>query len=744
MEYPSFKSELFDIIDHLINVLSQAKTLPGARTEEFERWERNCARIREEMDAEILRVAVVGPIKSGKSTFVNALFGGDYLRRGAGVVTSIVTRIRQGDELRARLFFKSVETINQEIAEALVLFPSSDWRSETGPFDIRNDQDRAELAQALNGLSSERLIRQDSRTAHGVLLDAYLKGYERVREVLEKGHKRLEYTGEDFAGHRDFTGDDSLSVYLRDVELRLDSGELGEHTEIADCQGSDSPNPLHLAMIQDYLVRTHLIVYVISGRTGLRQADIRFLNMIGKMGILENILFVLNFDFSEQESPTELKSLVRRTKEELSLIVADPPVFTLSALYKLFEAVGEKALSAKDQARFKQWRQEDGFVRIATEQREKFGQRLKAQLNQGRQALLLKNHGRHLQMTAQGLVHRLALQGEMMEKTGTEMAAILQKAAAHQSGIEGSRQTLRSALEGTVNAARKEIGREVDRFFDLKYGELMSRLLKFVRTYQPQYDNYADDAGARFTDQLYLLFQEFRQGLDARMAEEINPGIIRFAREMEDKIRAHLQTVLRSYASLAQEQLEQYNQTLSELGFPPLGQAAEVLALPDTEAVRNAAGLSFPPAAAAFQYGRRIQAEAMMHLGARQVARFFQKLFRRSPSPEKERAYALKQGMKRLRQETEACLRSHFLDYRENLKHQYLFGLLSAMAGTLERQLLERLANQVADLASFARRIRQAEGDQADAAARIQALRQQARELCTRLEKLNQAMPGDL
>ena len=26
-----------------------------------------------------------GPIKSGKSTFINALFGGDYLKRGAGV-----------------------------------------------------------------------------------------------------------------------------------------------------------------------------------------------------------------------------------------------------------------------------------------------------------------------------------------------------------------------------------------------------------------------------------------------------------------------------------------------------------------------------------------------------------------------------------------------------------------------------------------------------------------------------------
>ncbi|MCK7509209.1 MAG: dynamin family protein [Desulfobacterales bacterium] len=46
--------------------------------------------------SDTIRVAVVGAIKSGKSTFLNALLKGDFLKRGAGVVTSIVTRVRAG------------------------------------------------------------------------------------------------------------------------------------------------------------------------------------------------------------------------------------------------------------------------------------------------------------------------------------------------------------------------------------------------------------------------------------------------------------------------------------------------------------------------------------------------------------------------------------------------------------------------------------------------------------------------
>jgi hypothetical protein len=105
--------------------------------------------------------------------------------------------------------------------------------------------------------------------------------------------------------------------------------------------------PLHLVMIQDYLLLTNLIVYVVSSRTGLRQADIRFLSMIKKMGILENTLFIINCDFSEHESISDLKTLIHRVREELAMVQSEPQVFAFSALFNLFSSQTDAILQTK-------------------------------------------------------------------------------------------------------------------------------------------------------------------------------------------------------------------------------------------------------------------------------------------------------------------------------------------------------------------------------------------------------------
>ena len=93
-----------------------------------------------QMSEEIVRVAVVGAIKSGKSTFINSLLSRDYLKRGAGVVTSIVTRIRSAKCLKAKLYFKSWDEVNSDIKQAMVLFPSLNRQSETNKFDIKKNK----------------------------------------------------------------------------------------------------------------------------------------------------------------------------------------------------------------------------------------------------------------------------------------------------------------------------------------------------------------------------------------------------------------------------------------------------------------------------------------------------------------------------------------------------------------------------------------------------------------------------
>ena len=137
--YNLLKNELIQINQDLLSLLSNLKSLPGLSGDSFNDWEEICRGVNKRISEEIIRVAVVGPIKSGKSTFINALLHVDYLKRGAGVVTSIVTRIRGGRHLKADLMFKAWDEVNSEMEQALALFPSMDRHHETGSFDIRRN-----------------------------------------------------------------------------------------------------------------------------------------------------------------------------------------------------------------------------------------------------------------------------------------------------------------------------------------------------------------------------------------------------------------------------------------------------------------------------------------------------------------------------------------------------------------------------------------------------------------------------
>ncbi|MBW1744541.1 MAG: dynamin family protein, partial [Deltaproteobacteria bacterium] len=371
------KSTILDINQDLRLVIRKAELIDGVSHDPLEAWKATTNRIHRQLAEEMIRVAVVGSIKSGKSTLVNALFGGDYLRRGAGVVTSIVTKIRPGTSMKAKLEFKTWDDVNADMSQALILFSATPQESGDGQFDINREEDRVRLQKDVSGLNAGRLISEDARDPNSVLIMEYLKGYERIKNLVSFEPKTHVFEEGEFYRQKEFVGEESLAVYLKDIVLTLVPPEgFGENLEIADCQGSDSPNPLHLTMIQDYLLHAHLIIYVLSSRTGLRQSDIKFLNIIKKMGLLKNIFFVVNCDLSEHDNLTGMTKLVERAREELGMILPDPQVFAFSALHNLFNDLAQKkdALSRKDLLRFEQWQEEADMVGFSEQETGRFMQ----------------------------------------------------------------------------------------------------------------------------------------------------------------------------------------------------------------------------------------------------------------------------------------------------------------------------------------------------------------------------------
>jgi hypothetical protein len=722
--YDDSKRQLIDLTAEFAALLERAGRTDGLAEDSLAKRLSSCRTIARQLEEETLRVAVVGPIKSGKSTFANAILGGDYLKRGAGVVTSFVTRVHYGKALKAELQFKTWQEVNEDIDHALVLFPALDGHFKNGGFDIRRVDDRRGLAQALAALNPEQLLSRDARNANSVLLASYLKGYDRVREILSTSPETICYNADRFAEHRDFAGDDALAVYLKDIRLEIDSPHLQRHVELADCQGSDSPNPLHLAMIQDYLLQAHLLVYVISSRTGLRRADIRFLSMIRKMGIVDNMLFILNADFSEHDALDDLEQLRRRVIDELAILRPDPELYTLSALLNLFRAQPDQ-LSPKDRRRLEQWEAEAALKAYSDRETESFFTDLQGKLIDESLTLLLRNHTERLLVMTADLNSMLGVKRELLVADETKATEIVARIMRNQDQMERIRALIKSTLEGSVQQIRKDLRREVDRFFDPHNDAVMGALCDFIRNYSvPSWSEHVDGlAASGFPSTLYHVYQEFKQALDGFIAESLTPDIFQFVRQQEQRLVADLHDVAGPYSAMVQDAVGDFRSTADALGIEgPADNPRKGTALPGLATIRQTADLKLPPASAAMRYSAKVKTEAILRLGAYKVLRGFRQLLRKPVADgHQEEIQALKDGVERMKKETQRSVLFHFKDYRENIKFRYMFPMVESAAEQIAEALLDRFRTYEEDLTQMASLIH---ADQAEKGSRADALRE--------------------
>lgn len=697
--FDSARETIQTLIKDLANLTEQARFISGRR-DEADPWQRICHRVEEQINQDVIRIAVIGAIKSGKSTFINSLLKHDYLKRGAGVVTSIVTRIRKGsDGPTAILHFKSWDDVNHDMTQAATLLPDLSFSSENDRFDIRRQKDRSEIRQALDHLQSERVTENGTFNAHSVLLSNYLNGYEKVRDSVDSEDHKIQFSGDRFVEHKMFAGDDSLAVYLRDIQLEIDAELLNPTLEIADCQGSDSPNPLHLTMIQDYLVITHFIIYVISSRTGLRQADMRFLSMIKKMGILDHILFVVNCDFNEHDSSADLNLLVEKIHGELSLIKPDPAIFVFSSLFNLF-ASNREGLGPKDRERLEQWEKLDDLVRKSNEDSQRFLEVFTGRILRDRFSLLWINHLEKLGVVGSSIKQWVALNRDLLTGDLGKAQKTLDRIQHHQDKIHQIKGLIKDTLDGAVQKLIIELKRELDQFFSESNQGVAGSVIEFVQRYQlnlADYENKLETSG--FNNTLYLVFQDFRQAVDRFMAESVNPPIIKFLKEKEERIMKFFESVTIPYEKMILDSFEDYNQMLSDLGLQP-GKAHGVeIKGPDMDMIKRISGLKLPPADATMRYSGKIKTDAFIRFSFYSLLKMMKKLFKKPVENEREDAMAaLKQSMARMKKETMESIRYNFKNYRENIKFQYVMKLVEKVSDFMLDELSDRFQFYMTDL----------------------------------------------
>jgi GTPase SAR1 family protein len=735
--YNTLKDDVLHINRDVTMLFSTAKSIPGMADFSFGEWETACDQLPRRLNEDIIRVAIVGPIKSGKSTFLNSIFKGEFVKRGAGVITSIVTRVRNGEHLRAKLFFKSWDEINAEMEQALVLFPSENWRSENSRFDIRQSKDRHDLKQALGELSADQLITRSTRNINNVLLTSYLKGYDAVPPLLSAENAIQLYENDRFADHKAFVGNETLAVYLKDVLLDINTGGVKPNIEIADCQGSDSSNPLHLAMIQDYLRLTHLMVYVISSRTGLRQADIRFLSMIKKMGILENIVFVINCDFSEHESIDDLNDLVGRVREELSMLKLNPEIYTFSALFNLFRA-NNFTLSDKERLRLEQWQADEAFTDQSNRETDRFETVFYDNLARQRFALSLQNHIERLTVIVSGIGDWVGLNRDVLAKDADSAAGILNKIKKHQKRLNKIKSTIKKTLSGAMPEINNLLKQEVHRFFDSRSGSVNKNIVNYINGYALEPNKYQHNLNdTDFSQILYLLFQDFKQSIDSHINEAINPELIRFVQLNEKRIGEYFESLILPFDSMMEEAYEEINGLSDRSDGVAEGTNRPRIRPQEMAAVIKISGLRPPALVTATHYSARIKVEAIVRLGYYKAMRKSKAIFKKSTEHQGEvKIKAMEDALQRMKRETARSVVFHLKDYRENLKFRYFFKLVEAASESFAQAVLERFQGYFSDFAATIERIGTSQSDKEKARQIFDDMERTSRELRDKINRI--------
>lgn len=742
--FSASKKDILEINQEILALCNTAKSIPGLAGNNFTNWEQTCRALPGLLTEETIRVAIVGSIKSGKSTLLNSIFKGDFVKRGAGVITSIVTRVRKGSRLNAKLFFKSWDEVNAEIEQALVLFPSLDWGSGKNSFDIRNENERKELQLALDSSGLEQRITRDTRNINHVILSSYLKGFPKIQDVISNESRTQQFDENRFYEHRSYVGDETLSVYLRDIQLEINSGNTDGNIEIADCQGSDSSNPLHLAMIQDYLLTTHLIIYVVSSRIGLRQADIRFLSMIKKMGIFENILFVVNCDFSEHDSIADLRSIVARVKEELAILKSDPQIFSFSGLYNLFSARTVE-VSKKDRLRLQQWQEESEMVGFSGNETQRFEAAINGQVIRKRYSLLLENHIDRLGVILAGMNNWIEINKDMLERDTSSALQISDRISQHEKRSNQIKDSLYSLLTGAVGKIRQQLNLEVNRHLDANGGEVIHDINRFIDDHKLSPERYETHlAQSGFAKTMYQVYQDFKHDLDSFITESINPDIIKFIVSREKEIETYFQSIIEPFGAMLVDDHQNYQRLLEQAGIyiRHIGQTG--LRMPEIEAIARNADLKRPPLVAAMRYSAKIKTEAIMRLGVYKVLSKFKKAANRTTKEKKEVAIlALQAGTSRMKLEARGSITDYLRDYKENLKFSYFFKLVDATVGILGDMLQAHFQAYITDLSEMITQVNDNQIDRGKVTKILNEMSHSARDLHQKIETLKKdAMSG--
>lgn len=576
-EYVQFKRKIQERVETLEGLIADTERCEAVEGSATERWRGQLKLVDAALQDSVVRIAVVGSVKSGKSTLINALLGRDLLRRGAGITTAFITRIRTDGEMGGWVELKPWDQILEELNTAvrsLPILPGQEESVEASALDdapdcdLRRKEDRDRLRSLLDRVQSEWQQSQGRVHPEFLTLRGYLDGFAGLSAHMGDSVNRILLDAHTLDQHQRYVSRESQAVYVRDMEIHHPVAWLGERVEIADCQGSDSPNPMHLASIQQYLLRCHLLLYVIHSRTGLREADFRLLDFIKTLRMDSQTFFVLNVDLDAHPDQADVEQIEQRTREELGWVVRSPRVFAFSGLYHLADQLGE-SLPPHDGRRLDLWSQAPSLVERSRAQFRSFQDELASRIGAQRARVLMGTGLGRLTVVAAGMLDTVHAQRRFLDRdleALREATSILR--SQHRAFLD-TLHTLRHAIFGLRDSLRQEVAAAVAETFDPDRSGIIRETLDAVDRFDipSRFDEGLSDPRQIF-GALHGCYLELRHALARFLVERVNLRLLALAREQEELLHERLLKSARGFWSLFSGALEDYRREMAAFGIP--------------------------------------------------------------------------------------------------------------------------------------------------------------------------------
>jgi len=633
-----------------------------------------------------LKIAVVGVIKSGKSTFVNSILCKDVVKRGAGVVTSITTRIQKGKKYQAYLYLKSWDDINAGLRKLLLLISDDDavkgiWEA----FDIRRKNDRETLEKVhqkiINAFSPEK------DTIHPEILSIThaLQGFDALKDLVQPEETVICFESQEFDNYKDYTTDPGKAFYIKDVCLSMPVKTLDPNIEIADCQGADSTDSSQLERILAHIESSNLMIYCISSRTGLRESDMIFLKRIENLGLLDNVIFINNCDLTEHENLEDLLKVEAGILKDLSLLGIKTELYSFSLLYNHFANMKSK-ISKKDLLRFESWQKEKKMVQYCDLKTREFNLFFKHTIERNRYEFLISNHMKRLSSILSDLTRRIQIFLDLLSSDNEKEETAKKKLSDFYQNALRFETIMADSLENACQGLQKEIDINIYQMFFQDKDSILRDILEYVQLLSIEgefYQFHGRETGVN--EALFLLFKDFQKRVDLYVLEAVNPLLRQFVVLREERIKSFFQSYFKSY-HVEFLTMDQY----SDLKDNALSESQRIdsLDIADIDEIKKILGIQLPSRVFEVQYTSKMKTKVIANFGLNTVSRFLSSLL--DKQSDFSFAPALKKSAEKIKNENLKYFKRQFEQYGKDLKTHYFLPLINAVKRDSKEKINER------------------------------------------------------